>query len=580
MKPDYNIIEFFESSLVLNVKNLSPVQKVTLKAIMGQPLDTKKAIPKSHPYQDRGFDNEVELFKHFSGKDHYSPRFYSNPSLCFGRRSGKSTTVGAGLAIYFATQFDYTPYLGTSPHATIPIISPTKEQANEVYQAIKNFFLRSPLLYRKYLGGDVSEFQEEFSEDALSQDRVFTGGTIRLKGQKVVIKVMPADVAKIRGMAVPFAILDECCFFGVEGNDLKNTDRGIYEALSPALSQFKTVEGMAMVLKISSPNGQTGLMYEEFEACKSERVLHMQVPSWYANPTVSVQYLEEQKDKGMSFFNREYGAQYTASETSYLDPNLIDKMVIKGVNKIDYMPKFRYAAVMDYATKKDYWAFGIGHKEIGVEEVDLQKTKVERVLIDVLCHWKGDDGNELNPEIIVPQICNLLKEYKVPLCITDQYAFAALRPYFQKQGCVVKEFKISTQSKIKYFYSLQVGVNSEKTKMVHNPIAVKHLKDLREKRGTGTTHFKIEAAQGSHDDYANVIALIQYQFDQTSPIFIGTHRAEPDPGPPSKDAKGNQLLMPTASELAEHAGVHGFYDNRIEVEEEEEESSDNFWFIF
>jgi hypothetical protein len=207
-----------------------------------------------------------------------------------------STTCGAGIAIYYATQFDYKPYLGTSPYATIPIISPTKTQAGEVYAAIKNMFLRSTYLFDTFLDGKIDNFRDEYTEDKIGKDDALVGGMIRLNN-KVVIKVMAADVSKMRGFAVPFAILDEVCFFGMEGSDSKNTDVGIYEALAPALSQFQSVEGMAMVLKISSPNGESGLMYTDYERRNEEDVLHLQVPTWYANPTISVKYLEKQKKK-------------------------------------------------------------------------------------------------------------------------------------------------------------------------------------------------------------------------------------------------------------------------------------------
>ena len=587
----FKIVEFFENSQLLNVKNLSPVQRMTLKAIMGEPLDDKTPVKQSHPYQESPylyadeaaqefftFNNEIEMFKHFSGKSDYIPQFYSDPDLCFGRRSGKSTTIGAGLAIYFATQFDYTPYLGTSPHATIPIISPTKEQANEVYQSIKNFFLRSPVLFKKFLNGEITNIQDEHSEEDLKDSRSLSGGTIRLNN-KVIIKVMAADTSKLRGMAVPFAILDEVNFFGADGSDLKNTDKAIYEALAPALSQFTTVDGMAMVLKISSPNGQSGLMYDDYEKRAEEGILHLQVPSWYANPSLSVNYLKKQERKGNAYFQREYGAQYTASETSYLDPNLIDAMIL-GIDKIDYQPEYRYVAVMDYATKKDYWAFGIGHKETVIDPDT--KAKIDQVVVDLLIHWRGTDGAELDPSMVVPEICNHLKAYRVTNCIADQYAFAALKPYFQKDGCILKEFAVSSPSKIKYFFTLQVAVNSRRMKMVHNSIAIKHLKDLREKRGGA--HLKIEAAHGSHDDYANVVALIQYQFDKTSPIYIGMSKIEKDDTPQTKDARGHYISTPTAMELAEYAGISQFHDNKAEIAEKEEAEEipddDGFWFVF
>jgi len=269
-----------------------------------------------------------------------------------------STTIGAGLALYYATQFDYEQFLGTNPHATIPIVSPTKEQAGEVYQAIKMFCLRSPYIFQKFLDGDANNFEAEYSEDDIGAKAKMTGGLIKLNNQ-VIIKVMAADISKIRGMAVPFAILDEVCFFGVEGNDTKNTDKAISEALEPALSQFQVIEGMALVLKISSPNGQAGLMFEDYENRKDSDVLHVQAPSWYANPTVPLGYLEKQRKKGAAFYNREYGAQYVASEQSYLDPSLIDECILRGIEDIDPIVGYRYVAAMDYATKDDYWTLAI-----------------------------------------------------------------------------------------------------------------------------------------------------------------------------------------------------------------------------
>ncbi len=577
----HTVIEFFEG--ILDVHNLSPIQKITLKAIRGEKLDDKKFIPTSHEYQDKEFANEIEMFKHFSGKPDYIAKHYSDASLCFGRRSGKSTTIGAGLALYYATQFDYSPYLGTSPWATIPIISPTKDQAGEVYQAIKNFCLRSPYIFQTFLDGQVDNFQPEYSEEDVGKAAKLTGGIIKFNND-VVIRVMAADISKMRGMAVPFAILDEVCWFGVEGNDTKNTDKAISEALEPSLSQFQVVEGMALVLKISSPNGQAGLMFDDYENRKDEDVLHLQVPSWYANPSLAVKYLKKQSKKGKGFFNREYGAQYVASEQSYLDPELIDISIIRGTETIEPLNGYRYVAAIDYATKDDYWTLAIGHKEYNIDPLD--NSKREKVQIDFLKHWRGSSGAELDPSEIIPEISMYLKHYKVNWCVSDQYAFAALRPLFQREGCLLKEFPISHQSKLKFMYSLQVSLNSHNFKMVHNPLAVKHLKDLREKRSSISNKIRIEHASNCHDDYAIVIGLVCYQFDKTSPIYIGMHYEEDDDTPQTKDMTGKQISTPTATELAEFAGKIGFYDNRKEHEEKSkeeegaEEDGNNFWFCF
>jgi hypothetical protein len=579
-----SLLEFFEWEATLGIKNLSPAQKMTLKAIQGEPLDETTPIPISHEFQERGFANEVEMFKFFSGKDYYEPTIYSDVSLAWGRRSGKSTTIGAGIAVYFATQFDYTPYLGTSPHATIPIVSPTKEQAGEIYAAIKNMMLRSTYLFDEFLDGRIDNFQDEYDEDKIGKKDALIGGHIRLNN-KVVIKVIAADISKLRGMAVPFAIMDEACFMGVmDGTDAKNTDTAIYEALSPALAQFQQVDGMALILKISSPNGQSGLMFGDFENSKDPDILHLQIPSWYANPTIPVKYLEKQKKKGISFFNREYGAQYTASEVSYLDPNLIDEARMPGIDELPYNPKYRYVAVMDYATKNDYWGFGIGHKEYYWDRD--AKEKRSKIVVDKILSWRGLPGQELDPAKIIPLIATEMKRYRVPYCIADQYAFASVKALMQQEGVQVKEFKVAQQSKLKYMYSMQININSKTLALVDNSLLIKHLKDLREKR-TQSGKIQIQHAPGCHDDLAQVVALICYQFDKTSPIYIGyTDEGDETTTIKTRDELGRFIAMPTAEDMAQVAGVEQFYDNRAEYDEggnkvnEGDDDDGGFWFIF
>jgi len=580
------IIDFFDT--ILAVTNLSPIQRITLKAIRCEPLDTTTPIVRSHEYQDMDFANEVEMFKYFSGKKEYEARHYSDASLCFGRRSGKSTTIGAGLALYYATQFDFGPYLGTSPHATIPIISASKEQAGEVFAAIKNFCLKSPWIFQKFLDGNIENIQAEYSEDDIKNPGAIKGGSIRFNN-KVIIKVMAADVGSLRGMAVPFAILDENCFFGVEGNDTKNTDKGIYEALAPALSQFQEVEGMALVLKISSPNGQSGLQFNDYLNREDPDTLHLQVPSWWANPKLAIKYLLKQKKKGLNYFNREYGAQYTAAETAYLDPNAIERAIVRGIEMLEPQKGYRYVAWTDYATRNDLWTFGIGHKEFVMN--GATKEREEKVYIDYLAHWQGSDGAELDPKEVIPEICIQLKRYGVPFCVSDQYAFAALKSFFEKEKCSVKEFTLSNTSKMKMMYSLQVALNSSQMLMVHNTTAVTHLKDLREKRSTIANRVVVEAAANSHDDYAIVIAGLVHMFDKTCPLYIGYQLDDDDmPGAENKDALGRLIATPTAADVAEQVGLTGFYDNRKEVEERlkiekgeklpDEDDGGDFWFTF
>lgn len=580
-----SLLDFFEWDATLGIKNLSPSQRMTLKVIQGEELDDTTPILRSHPYQEEEFVSELEMFKHFSGKDHYERMLYSDVSLAWGRRSGKSTTIGAGIAIYYATQFDYSPYLGTSPHATIPIVSPTKEQAGEIYATIKNMFLRSTYLFDTFLDGKIDNFQDEYPEDKIGKQDALIGGQIKLNN-KVIIKVIAADISKLRGMAVPFAIMDEACFMGVmDGTDAKNTDTAIYQALAPALSQFQQVEGMAMILKISSPNGQSGLMYGDYENSKDPDTLHLQIPSWFANPSISIKYLEKQKKKGSAYFLREYGAQYTASEVSYLDPNLIDLTRLSGIEDFAYDPRYRYVAAMDYATKEDYWGFTIGHKEHYFDKEAKQRDS--KIVIDYANAWRGLPGQELDPKLIIPQIASKLKQYQVPFVVADQYAFAAVKTLLMEEGCLAKEFKMSGQSKNKALYSLQININSKVLKIIDYPLIFRHLKDLREKK-TDSGKVQIQHAPGCKDDMAMCVALVCYQFDKTSPLYIGYNDEEIEEVKVTKDAAGRHIAYPTAEEMAEKGGISNFNDNRQEYgpdgkkkpDDDGVDGSGGFWFVF
>jgi hypothetical protein len=185
-----SVIEFFESDFYLGIKTLSSSQKVIIKAICAEPLDTETPIPITHEYQkldrEESFANEVELFLWLTDKDEYDPSVrYADADIAAGRRGGKSNIIGAGLALYFATQKDYSAYLGTSPLATIPIISPTKEQANEVYSAIKNMLLNSTYLFHTFLGGKIDGAFDEHNESDIGEGATLTGRQIKLKNKVV-----------------------------------------------------------------------------------------------------------------------------------------------------------------------------------------------------------------------------------------------------------------------------------------------------------------------------------------------------------------------------------------------------------
>jgi hypothetical protein len=57
--------------------------------------------------------------------------------------------------------------------------------------------------------------------------------------------------------------------------------------------------------------------------------------------------------------------------------------------------------------------------------------------------------------------------------------------------------------------------------------------------------------------------------------------------PQTKDAKGKYISTPTAADLAQDLGITGFHDNAVEydengnkIEDKDDDSPENFWFLF
>jgi hypothetical protein len=223
-----------------------------------------------------------------------------------GRRSGK-TLMAAIAAVYGACMLadDYKQCLRKGEKFYIISVGNSIDQAKIALQGVKDLINASPIV-RSLVIRETTDTLE------LSNGAVF--------------KALPASSRSGRGMACPLLIFDELAHaVDTEGGNAAGSS--LYQALSPSVAQFGN---LGKILLLSSPWIQQGIFWELFQQARSGQFPQMQVvnlPTWDVNPTISCDWLEQEKARDPELFNVEYGAEFSHSLASFLAPELIDLAV-------------------------------------------------------------------------------------------------------------------------------------------------------------------------------------------------------------------------------------------------------------
>src|ERR1700693_401217 len=132
-----NIIEFITHPELLNDQTLSVAQQAFLKATYGLPLNSE----------------EQEIYQRATGRSEIVLAEQNEATLIAGRRSGKTSKVGATIALYEAFR-DH--QLTRGDRGYVMLIAPTKKQAKIAMRFIRAYLNFSPLL-KRYVARERSE---------------------------------------------------------------------------------------------------------------------------------------------------------------------------------------------------------------------------------------------------------------------------------------------------------------------------------------------------------------------------------------------------------------------------------------
>jgi hypothetical protein len=450
----------------LPIRRSSPAWRATIKALYGSPLGP----------------NELDLFRSLAGRE--LPEGGAVEFLVVaGRRAGKSETI-ARVATFEAVHGGHGLALAPGQRALIPIISPLREQSQEILG---------------YCRG-LAELAE-VSPDVLS---VTTSGVEFRTG--VSIRVMTADAVNVSGPTVVCAIRDELAKF--PGDDSAMPDREIDNSLRPALAPLIGAPPRRFI-GITSAYIKEGVAFEtdrDHFGCDSD-VLVVRGSTEQFNPNIDRAWLaRELRRVGPRVFAREYLAEWQDAITeSWFGTDTIERCIERGVEFRDPVKGQGYVIAIDQAFSGDRFALAIAHREPSGKSM---KTVLDRVQF-----WR--------PPIellrVIGRTVEIAREYGSMAMLADQYSYRPLRELYIQKGIQLRELAWTSSNKAPIFRAVLNEMQAGRVSIPDDPELIKefHAIQGRALRSGGE---QIEARSG-HDDLVHAAVMAMAETMRATPDY-------------------------------------------------------------
>jgi len=379
-----------------------------------------------------------------------------------GRRGGKSF-MSSIIAVYLALFHDYGKYLGPGERGTVQIIAADRGQAQVILNYVKGILHSNPVF-------------EQYIETELKETVDLSTG--------ISLEVMSCSFRSIRGRTVVCAIFDEMAFWRVEG---ANPDKEILSAIRPAMATIPT----SMLICISSPYARSGSIYEahrDFFGSDDRDILVWQSPTRVMNPTLSQDLIDRETIKDPSAAKAEWQAEFRDDIESFLGPDAVEACAVLP-GELGHEPDRVYQAFVDPSGgRADSFTVGIG----------FHGRYTSKLRAAVIKAWDPP----FNPEVVVFEICELLKRYRIRTVTGDRYAGSWVTSSFEKFGI---EYVTCDKPKSDLYLMLEGLINTGRVEFAKDERLIRELVNLERRRGRQGKDLVDHPPRG-HDDLANSLA--------------------------------------------------------------------------
>lgn len=519
------------------VPALLPAQKFILKCYYGLTLDDKiKNIPVMDQFNetllyqfterefaqyllDEGRINTLDFGEH-----------RTTLALVCGRRGTKTTVTSliAGYELYrMLSVYHPQAYYGIMPDDLISMtcLSTTADNALVLYKRTVGNLTRSPF-FKEFMLKSPNQTNVEFQS---ARDIEKFGKKSKQVSIEFVADACTSSAG--RGPSNIFIAMDEVAHFFKDEKDGKasvNSDKAIYDAITPSMAMFKNPNGLpaGKIILISSPAERAGLLWEEYERSFDKNlgndVLMIQLPSWEMNPEITPAFLKSKYNKSPTVYECEFGAQFSDRLSGWIeDAEIVRRCVRPGLKVVERSSqRIPYFMGCDAGMLRDGTAVAIVHIEdedtvgnsepvIVVDTVDIRFGSIE----------KKDDEHEkyFTPEEIVNILVPYTTRFNVVKGMLDQHYDMAFKPLLRRKGVTCfesRKFDETMNSNIYHnmmtmFMTNRVrfpesGNLDELGRMKDSPL-VEELLTLQVKQKSKYL-IKVSAPSGKHDDMSDALS--------------------------------------------------------------------------
>ncbi len=444
---------------------LTPAAAITDPALLGpyfegSSWDTWRAVLKAACAEP--LDAEaLRLFKSVAGDRDPPTRRVRELIVVAGRRSGKDS-IASAVCTAAALQ-DYAPHLRPGERASVLCLAVDREQAKIVNRYVAGYFRENPLL-----------------QPLVSRE---TDDGLELTNNVEVI-VTTNSYRSVRGRTVACAVFDEVAFW--RDADSANPDTETYNAVAPGLV---TLPG-AMLIMITSAYRRSGLAFEKWSKSFGQNdpdVLVIYGPSTAFNPTLPQAVIDAALARDPEAAGAEWLSQWRSDIADFLDRELVEAAVDRGVAARPPQSGVRYVAFADPSGGRgDSFAVAVGHADGGA------------VVLDAIYERRAP----FDPSSAVREIADLLRGYGIAEVTGDRYAAGWTVEGFAKEGVGYRQSERDRSAL--YLDALPLFTAGRARLLDHQRLV--HQFCALERRTSRSGRDRIDHAPGAHDDLANAAA--------------------------------------------------------------------------
>lgn len=407
---------------------------------------------------------ELELFKKISGDRNPPAKRVKELWLIVGRRGGKDS-IASLIAAQAACYADEGVALRPGERAVVACFATDRDQAKIVYNFTKAYFEQVPELNQRVI------------------NKLTPGPNPIMLDNNVDIMITTSNFRAPRGRSIAIAIFDELAFWRDE--DSATPDVETYTAVLGGMGMIPN----AMVVGISTPYRQQGLLYDKWEehfGKDNDNILVIQGDTRTFNPVISQESMDRDIETDPERFIPEYNAQWRRDLADYVSRDAVKAVTVEG-RKVLPPSGFVYRAFVDPSGGQvDSMTMGIAHNENNLTVLD--------------CILEAKPGDKpLNTDDVVSTFAGTLREYRISKVVGDRYGGEWVVNAFRKEGIT---YEPSELSKSQIYQDFLPSLNSGRCELLDIKTLFNQLIRLERRVARGGKE-SIDHPRGEHDDVCN-----------------------------------------------------------------------------